>query len=277
MKKMNYKTKILTAAVLFFWGIGAYSQQVSSPIEAYEPPEPKEFGIVIGFGANWQTGMTYAECNDCGYDNGSKFGYTLGLVYERQAFSTNTKFGIMGLYDNQSLYSSFKRRESFEFEPNRFVPVNFRYHNDLDVSALSLVPYFKWSPAKFFFIKAGPSLSYLVNANIKNRKEVLDKTTLLPTGETVSIGFTETKRNEITLEDREYPEVNKIQAAISLMTGFNFEFGYDFTFAPYFMYNIPITTFSDYKGNADTEIFPNSGESLKINTWRILFEFRMKF
>lgn len=261
---MKVKSYLKTVAIALFLCTCDLFSQGATPIVPEEERQPKDLGIIIGLGMNLQSGTSKVNCENCEFEDGTKFGFSLGAVYENGIVDEKLKWGIIGLYDNLDIYSSFKERESFEYEPNKFIPVNFRHHSELSVSAFSVIPYLKWSPAKVIFLRVGPNISYLVSTNVLHTKEILDKTTELPTGEITSISFPDTKSKKTTVEDGEYKDVNNLQFGLSLMSGFNFQFDNDFTFAPYFMYNIPFTNISEY------------GKDLKISSWRIIFEFRMK-
>ncbi len=253
------------AALISLILLNSYSYaQDSNPLDPIEPPPPKDIGFVIGLGMNFQSGTSYSTCNDCLFEDGSKFGFSLGIVYELPIIEKRLSYGGMLLFDKLDVSTTFREREAFEFEAGRYVPVNFRHHSDISASSLSLVPYLKWSPADIFFVKIGPSLSYLLQANLHHQKEFLDKTVLLPTGETVAGRFADNNKTIITVEDSEYPDVNKLQFGINTSIGLNFEFENNFIFAPYFMYNLPLTNISDF------------GEDFKIHSWRIMLEFRMK-
>lgn len=260
------KKRLLTFAVFVLASLSTYGQadKTSSPIVPVQVAPPSEIGVVFGLGLNLQGGVSKVACENCFFEDGNKFGYTIGLVYEDYiAESEKTKWGAELLFDNLSIYSSFKETEGFEYLPGKSVPTNYRHHSDISLSQLTLIPYFKWSPAKVFFVKAGPSFGLVLNANLEHRQEILDKTTLLPTGETVSLEF-DNGTKEIVLEDTDYPDVNKFQFGLAMATGFNFAFGYDFSFSPYFQYQLPFTELSSF------------GDALKISSWRIMFEFRIK-
>ncbi len=260
------KMKIgLFIVILFVTFANIKAADPSNPLEPAENKPPKEAGFLLGLGLNQQLGSTWSVCPECIFEDGNKFGYSIGLVYEDYLLNNVLKWGAIALYDNLSIYSSFQEREAFEFRQGEFIPVNFRHHSDISISEISVIPFVKYSPVDFYFVRIGPKLSTIFSSNLEHRKEILDKTANLPTGEKVSVHYPGSKSTDTTIFNGKYPDINSFQFDLSLMTGFNFEFGYNFVLSPYFMINIPLTKTSDF------------GDEFKILDWRIVAEFRMKF
>lgn len=261
---MSKKSFIKFAIIIFFLCSTELFSQMADPITPQAERQPEDIGVIFGLGANLQSGVSKVDCENCEFENGSKFGFSIGALYENGILKEKLKWGIIGLYDNLSIYSSFKEREAFEYEPSKFVPINFRHHSDLSVSVFSAIPFIKWSPTEILFFRAGPNISYISTAHVTHEKEILDKTADLPNGETVSVHFSGSNSTKITVEDGDYRDVRNLQFGLSLMGGLNFQIDSNYTFAPYFFYNLPFSNISDY------------GKNLKISSWRIVFEFRIK-
>jgi hypothetical protein len=256
--------KILKYIIIFLSTVNLYSQ-ISTPIEPKLPKKPSEIGLIIGLGANHQLGTSYVQCPDCEFENGNKFGYSLGLNYEDYLISEGSlKYGISLFYNSLSLKASYKEREAFEYEPNRYIGINFRNVSALNSQSIAINAYLKYLFGEVFFIKLSPSINYILSANIKHEKEILEDAVLLPNGETVSVNFPDTKSNKKTIEDGEYPKLNKLQFGLSSLLGFDILTSQDIVIAPQFYLYTPFNEFSKY------------GDNFKISYWRVFLELRIK-
>jgi len=257
MKKFLY-------IVLTILSINSVFCQMSDPLAPLIPKKPKEAGVIIGLGGNYQIGTSYVDCEGCKFENGNKFGYTFGINWEDFLEDNYIKYGFALMYDNLSIRASFREREAFEYEKDRFVGVNFRHTSDMNSNALAIQPYLKFIGFNLIFIKISPSFSYVFSAKVKHEKEILDENVLLPNGENVKIVFPETNSNKIVLENNDYPDINSMQIGLATNIGFDFKVENDFYLSPQFYYYYQFSKFSDY------------GDNFKIINWRILLELRVK-
>lgn len=238
--------------------------QISNPLEPTKPKKPKEMGIMVGIGYNFQSGTSYVSCPDCEFDNGRKFGYSIGLKYEDYIDDNLFKYGISLIYENMSLEASFKEREAFEYEKDRFIGINFRNESFLNTNYLSLQPYLKFYPTSNIFLILSPTLNYVLNNRIIHEKIILDNNVLLPNGEIVYVSFSDTKSTKKLIENDDYRDVSKIQYGVNSTVGVEFLLDSDVIFSPQFSYYYPISEYSSY------------GDNFKIFNWRIFFELRIK-
>ncbi|MCX8054141.1 MAG: hypothetical protein N3A67_00525 [Ignavibacteria bacterium] len=257
MKKFLY-------IVLALFSINTVFSQISDPLTPSIPKKPKEAGMFIGLGGNHQLGTSYVDCEDCKFENGNRFGYTFGLNMEDFVNENSIKYGFALMYENISVKASYREREAFEYEKNRFVGVNFRNTSEINTSALAIQPYLKFIGFELMFIKISPSISYIISSNLIHKKEILDESILLPNGEQVKILFPETNSNKIILEDNDYREVNSLQFGLATNIGFDFKVDNNYYLSPQFYYYYPFSKYSDY------------GDNFKISNWRVLIELRVK-
>lgn len=256
---------IIISTIFFTFNL-ALSQQLASPISPGELPLDKQLGILIGFGSNFQSGEFYVECDDCIFENGNGFGFTLGALYEQELFETLYLGGQL-LYDNMNITSTYREREPIPFriegtDEFESVPVLFRHKGEVKVSYFTIAPYIKWSTADFFFLKLALNGSFVINANLKHTQELLDKKVLLSNGETATISFADGSGNTRTLQDEKLPQLNSFQLYFSPAIAFNFRLSHRLYFSPEFQYNLPLNNISEF------------GNAFKINSWRFLIEFR---
>ncbi len=257
MKKFIY-------IVITIFSINTVFSQISDPLTPSIPKKPKEAGVFIGLGGNYQIGTSYVDCEDCKFENGNKFGYTFGINWEDFLINNSIKYGFALVYDDLSIKSSFREREAFEYENNRYIGVNFRHTSDINSSALAIQPYLKFIGFDFMFIKISPSISYVLSSKLQHEKEILDESVLLPNGENVKILFPETNSNKIILEDNDYRDVNSLQIGLATNIGFDFKVDNNYYLSPQFFYYYPFSKYSNY------------GDNFKISNWRILLELRVK-
>lgn len=246
-------------------------QKQSNPINPGRDLIPEYIGIIFGLGQNYQTGKMYVECPDCVFEDGVKFGYTIGIYYESN-IALPLKFGIDLLYDYQGIKSSFLENESVEissaavdYKENVVLP--FRHTADVDISTLMFIPYLKYSPVDFFFAKLGFSVNYAFSSHIQHDKELTQKKATLSNGTVVKVSIPGTKNNIATVQEGEIPNLNKLDFSINPSIGFTIPFDKDdkIVFSPYLMYCVAMNNLSD------------NGENFKINTWRLMFELGFKF
>ncbi len=260
-----FKTLIIILSILFTYSL-SFSQQLASPIAPGELPPDKQIGILVGFGSNFQSGEFYVECDDCIFDKGNGFGFTIGALYEHEIFES-LYLGAQVLFDIMDITSTYRERESIKFkiegtDDYETVPVLFRHIGEVDLSYFTLAPYIKWSTADFLYFKFALNGSFVINANIKHSQELLDKKALLSNGETATISFGTGKGNTLTLQDEKLPQLNSFQLYLSSAIAFNFRLSHRLFFSPEFQYNIPMNNISEY------------GKNFKINSWRFLIEIR---
>lgn len=246
----------------------AESQTMPSPIQPEQLYNYHQLGLVIGFGQNFQSGKYYVDCDDCVFEDGVKFGFTIGLNYEYN-LSNMINIGVMGLFDDFGLKNSFVENEKLNVTSddgsyNEIITVPFRHTAEAKFTTFSIMPHIKFHPVKFVFFDLGFSMGIPLSSNIKHEKELTKTTARLSNGAIVDIRIEGTQETKVVLEDKEFPEVNKPQFSIVPMIGLNFIVNKKIFLRPFFMYRLPISNYSD------------KGEDFMINSWRIMFELSLK-
>ncbi|MDQ1266282.1 MAG: hypothetical protein QG635_1434, partial [Bacteroidota bacterium] len=229
--KLLLKLNIILVVILITNPINLICQKGNNPLFPIELPKKNYFGAFIGMGGNSQTGMFKTSCN-CEFTDGTGFGVKFGLLFERD-LSEYFEFGALLGYNMLNISSSYQEIEPITVYSNALADsvraaVRFRQQSDVSLGSIFLQPYFKFT-LNPFFIRFGASAEYLINADLTNTKELLQKSVLLPTGEPASIDIDKTANPKIRiegdkaiLEEGKLPGVNSIQFYLQPALGANF-------------------------------------------------------
>jgi len=243
----------------------ANAQKLATPLKPEEYPYDNEIGILFGLGGNIQSGIFKSSC-DCDFENGTGFGYTFGALYEYEILQT-LELGAAALIDYRGVASEYQEIESVPVTSQHSglserVNVLFTNQGEADLTYLSFVPYVKWNPFRFMFVRLGLNVGFPISTNIKHTKILETKTAKLSTGEIVSIELPDGDGNQQIIQDDEMPEVNSPFLALDPAIGFTIHLSDKLSFAPVFQYSIPLSNISE------------TGNDFKVSTWRVLFEFK---
>jgi hypothetical protein len=267
---MNLLLKLLIFAIgaVILMPVNLKSQTLASPIAPERIIYYGQLGLVFGLGQNFQSGKYYVACDDCIFEDGVKFGYTIGLNYEYK-LTDMLNIGIMGLFDDYGLRNSYVENERVQVRStdgsyNETITIPFRHTAESDFTMISFMPHIKFFPTKFLFINLGLNLGIQSSANIKHEKELLRTTAKLSNGAVVDVKIEGTDATSVVIEDNRFPLLNMPQMSLVPMVGFHFDIKDRFYLRPFFMYRIPLTNFSD------------RGEDFMISTWRLMFEASLK-
>jgi len=226
-------------------------------------------GFLFAFGPNWQGGEFIDTCNCPSFKDGTKFGFSFGFLYE-QDLSSAFQWGAASIFNNLGLIASYKQSELIDaVSPStgksEKVTIWFRQEAKTNFWYSSLVPYLKWSPSEYFFVKLGFSASYVFYSHLSHTKELLTTSVRLGNGEPVNVKFTESGSTMETVYDGRFPALNPLQFGIEPMVGLNLFIGKNVFLSPGFWYSLPLTTLS------------SKGADFKSNSWRIFLELRWAF
>lgn len=251
--------------ILFLTGLTAnsiHAQKESNPLVPVDYGIRQEIGILLGLGQNFQSGTSYVDCEGCEFEDGTKFGITFGAYYGYYV-NESISFGIMGLYDDLGLSSSFIEIESVTpiNSNNLEIPVQFRHNSEISLGYISAAPYVKWDVFDFFSLQAGPSVSFNTSSNLKHEKVLLDRTVTLQNGEIVQIELQDYENYTATLQDGEYEGINSIRFALLASAGFDIHISKRADLGASLMYSIPFTLADD------------KSDDFKIFSWRIMLKF----
>jgi len=240
-------------------------QQLATPLTPEEYPYDNEVGILFGIGGNIQSGIFSSSCN-CDFKNGTKFGYTFGALYEYEIMQT-FELGAAALIDYRGVESEYQEIENISVTSQQSgaserVNVLFNNLGETDLTYFSLVPYAKWNPFRFMFVRLGLNVSFPMSTNIKHTKILETKTAKLSTGEIVAIELPDGDGDTQIIQDEEMPDVNSPYLSLDPAIGFTIFFSDKISFSPVFQYSMPLTNVAEI------------GSDFKVSTWRILFEFK---
>lgn len=243
-----------------------FSQKIASPLEPEVKPIQREVGIILGVGPNWQTGSFVPTCTKCSFENGTKTGISIGGLYE-QDVTPFLQAGLAIIYDSRGINASYREIEATTaVSPNTgdtvAANVQFRHQATSGIGFLTAMPYLKYSPFKFLFIKLGYSLSYVVSSSILHTKELLQNSVLLNDGTTATVSLTKGGTLAV-IEDGPFPNINKFQMALEPIIGLNFNLSKNVFLSPGYQFTIPLTNMT------------STGDNFKIYSWRIFIELRV--
>ena len=269
--KKIFKLNLIILLLFCFTKLTA--QNIATPLEPEKAPTQRETGFLFGLGPNWQGGKFTDTCNCPSFKDGTRTGFSLGYLYE-QDLSDIFQWGVALIWDSRGLTASFREFELMDATlpttgQTVSTKVESRQKTVTDFMYATFLPYLKWSPWDFFYIKIGPSASYLFYSHMKHTKELLTTSARLSNGEVVNI---RTDKGEITqtIYDDRFPGLNALQFGIEPMIGFNFYIGKNIFLSPGFMYSIPLTNLAP-NGIVGIE----GTQDFKSNSWRIFIELRM--
>ncbi|MFA5513003.1 MAG: hypothetical protein WC313_11200 [Candidatus Kapaibacterium sp.] len=255
-----YIAAILLATTL----LNAQDPNISTPLRPAKEKVPTYIGFIAGMGQNFQSGEYYVDCADCIFENGVKAGYTIGIVYDR-LIGSGFKYGIAGMLDFSGLSNSFIETELVSFElpgtgVNENIPVRFRHTSDISYSQIIGMPYIKYEPASFFFVRIGLGASYIFGSSLVHDKELIQHQARLSNGMLVSITIPGTNDTKVNIQDSEIRDLNNFQIYLMPAIGFKINFSETTYLQPTLQYNIAMSDLS------------NQGKDFRIHQWRLLFE-----
>lgn len=254
------KTIYFLLVLLTFSSINIYCQEQteSNPLEAAKIVERNAFGIYAALGQNQQSGISNAAefCPSCQFENATKFGYSIGLIYEYSFEKTINIGATLGL-DMMDVYSSFREKELVNFDNKKYddVPVWFKNESNIKTTYLATNIFFKYQPVKFFFMKIGLNLATPLNMDLEFTKSIVDNKIILKNGEIV----TPSMLNDNGRQHYEipYPQKNSFVPGFTTIIGFNIPLAKTTFLSPYFEYYNPLGNISNY------------GDNFQIKRWRL--------
>ncbi|HRP02990.1 MAG TPA: hypothetical protein PLE30_10130 [Candidatus Kapabacteria bacterium] len=250
--------------------IEAFAQRYATPIDPAGIEVPMYLGATIGFGQNFQNGSMYVDCANCEFLNGNKFNFTAGIYLERQLFEGGY-LGFDALFSAGGLNSSFKENEIVEvndqvsnFRENVTIP--FRHTADLKISDFSFVPYVKYEPFSFMYLKFGVSYNSNLSATLTHTKELLIREVTLSNGVITKVELANTKGAKAIVQDGDYKELEKSYFALNPTIGLNIPFGEtnSVIFSPWLTYVLPLSNMA------------TNSNDFKINKWHLMLSLGFK-
>lgn len=279
---MNLLLKLAKLSILLVFASGiAKAQIIADPLTPSGIPMLEDAGVFAGIGGNMQNGAFYSNC-PCDFIDGRGMSFFAGILYETELFRT-FRYGIDAMVKSDKLNSSY-----IEIEPvtvvssisgkQETIKASSRHTGDFSLSSLAFQPFLKYYPFKPFYIKLSLSVSVPISSNIVHTQELLQKTTLLSTGEIGNIYFTNPdgsiiKSSSVTLQDEEYTELNGTYIGLVPTLGFDFILSKKMRLSPSFQFYIPLGNVSDY---SNPPTYPGSVDfgGFSITSWYFRIEFR---
>lgn len=263
--------KLITIGLAFFIASSLVAMaQFASPLAPGNIfPTKHYFGLFIGLGQNIQRGTITPNCPSCEFEKGNKFGFTAGLLYDYK-FMENLYVGATLEYNYLGIDAYFREIEThtIEFESpigttvREKANVRFQHEANVDIHNLALMPYIKYEPLEFMFLRLGFNVGYNLTTDILHRKTLDQKVIKLSNGEVASAKIPHLSRNSI-VEDGELAGASPFQMYLSPAVGFNLKLGEELTFSPVLSYSKALTNISTI------------GDSPQVDTWRLIFELRI--
>lgn len=262
---LNYKnTKFFLTILItiFLIDINSTFSQNSTPLEPDNYNKNSSYGFFVGLGQTLQSGSFKTDCQFCNFEGGTGFSFILGGLYE-QKLSDEFNFGSLLFININKLTSSYQEKENLTFQTadnqTGTFPAYIKNKADLSFTGLNLTPYIKISPVKFFFVRAGLNLQYLISNNIIHTQSLTNTKITLSDGTSGTLSLPKGEK----LQDSEITLVNKFQTSLNTSIGINFNLSKKTKLCPIFNYNLPINNISDF------------GSNFKLSTWYIIAELRI--
>ena len=236
----------------------ARSQKVSDPRSSSFWSKPQQLGISLGFGGIMQTGTMIAdECN-CSFENGGGMSSAFALTFENE-LAKNVVWGIGAEYKYISMDSRYQELEILENQRTSSgalvnMEVPFRHNAAFSTSMIGMLPYVKVFPFDTrLFTRFGLNIGYMASSTLTHTKELLQKRTVLATGETVEFSLDpndpRVKGSIATIQDGEVPSLHTLFLGGHIGLGAEFRAGKKLIFGPTVIYVLPFTTVSSYPGS----------------------------
>jgi len=278
LQKIILRVIISQLTVIVLCSPEIFSQKFASPIHPGTEERNKIVGVLMGFGQNMQNGnsISYVNCDSCEFMNGLDFGYTVGVTYEEQ-LSANTEsifryFNLGGLLhlSNRNITSSYRERTPQYFpEYDITFPLMFRHTNKTSITTAGLMPFVRFNPFKYVFVKLGFDFSYVLNNNVRHDIELLDRRKTLPNGEVVDVFIPTANPNRKTysrtVQDSEIKDINNLQMSLVPAIGGNIYFTDKLFITPSFYYFKSLNNMSEF------------GKDFRIDAWRLNVELKYNF
>ncbi len=265
---MRKNALILGIIFSIFASASLFSQRSSPLAPINTDPNLQFIGMYVGFGQNFQAGKIYPSCLQCEFEKGNKFGFTAGLLYEYRL--------IKSLYIGTGLEYNYLGIDAFftEIEPQSIkIPINaadsilekvnikFQHEANVNIHNLALVPYLKYQPFDFMFIRLGIGVGYNISSGFTHKKTLAQNTVKLSNGETAAIKIPNESKNSV-LEDGELLQASPLQVYINPALGFDLPLSDHLIFSPIFSYSNALMNIA------------TRGIDPKVHYWRIMLELR---
>ena len=245
MTTIRFAVRIVTLllAVIVVSGSAA-AQYRSSHYPAPPPsvlspdPSPWWIGPQLGAGINSHGGDFITDFCDCGFEDGSGYGFAIGIE-AGHFLSSSVAVAVKLVYnDYRADYATPVTEEAYIFELDTDVPdVQFERQMTVNISYLMLHPVVELYPFPWLYLFAGPAVGVSATAEQEYVKVLTDERFLYGLGEPES--------HVVTKDSGEIPRVESFRADLRAGIGANLRIGRNLVFSPEVSYGYPLTTISD--------------------------------
>lgn len=253
-----------------------YSQTVvSDPRKSSFWNKPQQIGFWLGFGGAMQNNTLIADQCNCSFENGGGMASTFGLSYEDE-LTKNIVWGAGFEYKYITMDSRYQEIESLVIDKTASgiianINAPFRHNAQFSVSSIGLMPYIKVFPFDTrLFIRGGFSVGANLSPTLEHTKQLLLRSTVLSSGETVLLSLDPSSDPRVVSEELAIIQSGEMPKAQSLFYGVHGGLGVEFRLGKRMMlgttmlYTIPLSGYSSY---------PKSDFS--ITTLQVLAEMRV--
>ncbi len=218
--------------------------QFRSGMQAAPPPSvlhpaPSQWwiGPLAGANLNSHTGDFVTDFCDCGFEDGSGTGMSLGLEIGHYLSSTFA-IALKAMYSDLRADYSYQIREDAEVLGEGLVEdVLFERRNTVVLGYFMIHPVLQLHPIRGLYVFAGPALGVSTTATQEYTKVVTDERF------DFELGDSETRI--VSRDTGDLPRAESLRADLRFGVGANLRLSRSILFAPEVSYAYPLTTISD--------------------------------
>lgn len=264
---------IIPLIILGFHSIQAQTI-VSDPRNPTFWSKPEQIGGWIGFGSAMQSNSLITDACNCSFEGGRGLTFSLGLSYENE-LTSKMVWGAGLDYRYIGMDARYQETEQMTIEKTAAgakatIMVPFRHNAELNTSYIGITPYIKYFVGTRFFGRVGINAGMLISPTLTHTKQLLIRSAVLSSGETVIISLDPSTDPRIVSEELAIIQGGPLAQANSFYIGLQSGLGAEFRvgkraiIGPTVLYTIPFTGMTSY---------PNS--NFTIANLQVLAELRI--
>lgn len=264
---------IIPLFILSFHSVQGQST-VSDPRNPSFWTKPEQIGGWIGFGSAMQNKSLITDACNCSFEGGRGLTFSLGLSYENE-LTSKVVWGAGLDYRYIGMDARYQETEQMTIEKTAAgtkanIMVPFRHNAEITTSYIGITPYIKYFVGTRFFGRVGINAGMLITPTLTHTKQLLIRSTVLSSGETVIISLDPSTDPRIVseelaiIQDGPLAQANSIYIGLQSGLGAEFRVGNRAIIGPTILYTIPFTGMSSY---------PNS--NFTIANLQVLAELRI--
>jgi hypothetical protein len=264
---------IIPLIILGFHSVHAQSI-VSDPRNPTFWSKPEQIGGWIGFGSAMQNNSLITDACNCSFEGGRGLTFSLGLSYENE-LTSKMVWGAGLDYRYIGMDARYQETEQMTIEKTAAgtkasIMVPFRHNAELKSSYIGITPYIKYFVGTRFFGRVGINAGMLISPTLTHTKQLLIRSAVLSSGETVIISLDPSTDPRIVseelaiIQDGPLAQANSLYIGLQSGLGAEFRVGKRAIIGPTVLYTIPFTGMSSY---------PNS--NFTIANLQVLAELRI--